>query len=199
MKSEVFKLSKDMDSLQALLTETKSAAERGKLDKKESVRLSLLAEELVGMLPELLGFSDGNFWIESEGKKFAIHVSLCPNEFLTAEKRKKLISVSSDKKNSAAVGVMAKIKLAAQFMLLDYQQGRMRIPAIYDEVLKNDEDNLSAVWALSDYQEKAKKLKGECWDELEKSIISNIADNVLVNLQGDKVEIIVEKDFGQVC
>ncbi len=197
MKSEVFKLSKDIGSLTALLTETKDAAERANLDKKETTRLSLLAEELVGMLPELLGFSDGFFWIESEGKKFELHVSLCPNEFLNAEKRKKLISVSSDGKNSAAVGVMAKIKLAAQFMLADYQQGRMKIPAIYDEVLKDDKDTSSVVWSLNDYQDKARKEKGEQWDELEKSIVSNIADNVLVNLQGDKVEIIVKKDFKQ--
>ena len=76
-------------------------------------------------------------------------------------------------------------------------QGRMKIPAIYDEVLKDDKDTSSVVWSLNDYQDKARKEKGEQWDELEKSIISNIADNVLVNLQGDKVEIVVKKDFKQ--
>ena len=195
MKSDVLILSKDTASLEALLSETKNAATHANLNKKEALRLSLLAEELVGMLPELLGFSDGIFWIENEGKKFELHVSLCPNEFLTAEKRKKLISVSSDGKNEAAVGIMAKIKLAAQFMLVDYQQGRMRIPNIYGDVLKDGKDTASVVWSLNDYQEKARKEKGECWDELEKSIISNIADNTLVSLQNNKVDIVVKKEF----
>ena len=83
MKSDVLKLSNDIASLKALLAETKNAATRANLNKKESLRLSLLAEELVGMLPELLGFTDGSFWIENEDKKFELHVSLCPNEFLT--------------------------------------------------------------------------------------------------------------------
>ena len=195
MKSQVLNLSEDTESLKALLTETKRAAESANLDKKEATRLSLLAEELVGMLPELLGFTDGQFWIENEEKNFELHVSLCPNEFLTAEKRKKLISVSSDGKNSAVVGIMAKIKLAVQFMLVDYQQGRMRIPAIYDEVLKDDKEASSVVWSLNDYREKADKIKGEIWDELEKSIVSNIADNILVSLDGNKVEIVVKKKF----
>ncbi len=195
MKSDILKLTKDDASFAALQEETKKAAARANLDKKEALRLSLLAEELIGMLPELLGFSDGSFWIENEGKKFNIHVSLCPNELLTAEKRKRLISVSSDRENSAAVGIMAKIKLAAQFMLADYQQGRARIPAIYADVLKDADDGSSVVWSLNDYQEKARKVKGEIWDELEKSIISNLADNVIVNMQSDKVDIIVEKAF----
>ena len=195
MKSDVLKITKDEASLSALIAETKKAAEYANLGAKEALRLSLLAEELIGMLPELLGYSDGSFWIESEGKKFDLHVSLCPNEFLTADKRKKLISVSSDGKNSAAVGIMAKIKLAAQFMLVDYQLGRARIPPIYADVFKEGDGDSSVVWSLNDYQEKARKKKGEIWDELEKSIISNLADNVLVNLQGDKVEIIVKKEF----
>lgn len=195
MKSDVLKITKDEASLAALLTETKKAAEYAKLGAKETLRLSLLAEELIGMLPELLGYSDGSFWIENTSKKFDLHVSLCPNEFLTAEKRKKLISVSSDGENSAAVGIMAKIKLAAQFMLADYQRGRARIPAIYADVLKEGDSDSSVVWSLNDYQEKARKKKGEIWDELEKSIISNLADNVLVNLECDKVEIIVKKEF----
>ena len=70
MKSDVLKITKDEASLSALIAETKKAAEYANLGAKEALRLSLLAEELIGMLPELLGYSDGSFWIESEGKKF---------------------------------------------------------------------------------------------------------------------------------
>ena len=55
MKSDVLKITKDEASLSALIAETKKAAEYANLGAKEALRLSLLAEELIGMLPELLG------------------------------------------------------------------------------------------------------------------------------------------------
>ena len=66
MKSDICKISHNKDSLMVLLNETEKAASYSNLDKKQSGRLRLLAEELVGMLPELLEFSDGEFWVESE-------------------------------------------------------------------------------------------------------------------------------------
>ena len=35
----------------------------------------------------------------------------------------------------------------------------------------------------------------EAWDELEKSVIAKIADDVIVGLKGKRVDIIVKKSF----
>ena len=195
MKSDICKLSNDTASLEALLLETEKAASYSNLDKKQSMRLRLLAEELVGMLPFLLDFSDGEFWVENEGKNFSLHVSLKPNESLTMEKREKLLEVSTDGKNSATVGIMAKIRIAAQFMLIDYEKNSAEMPAFYSYGTAEGMTVQSSVWSLSTYRQKVGQEKDEKWDELEKSIVSNIADDVLVGLDGKKVDIIVKKTF----
>ena len=187
MKSDVCLLSTDKNSLQALLNETEKAASYS--------NLRLLAEELVSMLPELLDYSNGSFWIESEEKKFELHVSLSPNESLTAEKREKLLKVSTSGKNSAATGIMSKIKIAAQFMLIDYEENAVLNPSFYDYGLHDNTAFSSIAWSLNVYREKIDQEKKEDWDELEKSIVANIADDVCVGLQGKKVDIIVKKSF----
>ena len=102
MKSDVCKLTQDVESLKVVLTETEKASIYAGLDKKQTSRMRLLAEELVGMLPELLLFSKGDFWVETNGKTFELHASLIPEEPLTAYKRDQLLEVSTTGQNEAA-------------------------------------------------------------------------------------------------
>lgn len=193
MKSDVIKLSggpKDVAALNAVLSETERAAKYSELEKKQTARLRLLAEEMVCMLPELLEFSSGEFWIDSNGKYFEMHTALAPNEALTVEKRDELLKVSKSGKNAAATGIMSKIRLAVTFMMLD--------PKVYHNAfmyLGADPTGESLVWTLDAFRKEAEKNKGDSWDELEKSIIGNIADDVLVGVEGKRVEIIVKKTF----
>ena len=201
MKSDIINLSgitKNFDSLNRVLSETEKAAGYAKLEKKQSGRLRLLAEELVGMLPELLDFSTGTFWIECEGKNIELHTSLSPDETVTSKKRDELLKVSTSGKNAAVTGIMSKIKLAATFMLLDYNDVSKYAPQIYNDAylylgMTKNTELLS--WSLANYRSNAEEEKGEPWDELEKSIIANIADDVLVSVDGKSVEIIVKKTF----
>lgn len=201
MKSDICKLpcgEKDTDFLKNILYQTQKTGLFASLDKKENGRLRLLAEELVGMLPELLEFSDGEFWIDCNGKSFELHTVLNPNVSLTDEIREKLLQVSSSGKNAAAVGIMAKIKLAVEFMLIDYEKNINQLPLDYEfyhDGMGTVPYFSSASWSLGAYRAKTSGEKGEKWDELEKSIIANIADDVLVGIQGKKVEIIVKKAF----
>ena len=196
MKSNICTLEEGNTSLSLLLDETEKAAAYSNLDKKQTGRLRLLAEELVEMLPELLSFSKGKFWIESEEKVFSLHTVLTPNESMTAERREKLLAVSSTGKNSAAIGIMSKIKLAAEFMLIDYEENATYSTPFYENGMINPVSiGMDLAWSLNSYKQKANTQKDERWDELEKSIIANIADDVLVGVQGKKVEIIVKKSF----
>ena len=195
MKSDVCKLTNNAASLEAILKESEKAAAYVNLDKKEAMKLRLMAEELIGMLPELLSFSDGEFWIISDGKKFELHVALLANEALTYEKREKLLAVSSDGKNAAAVGLMSKILITAEFMLIDYEKSLQTSSSFYTYGIGGEFEGLSPLWTLTNYREKVSQEKGEKWDELEKSIIGNIADDILVGMDGTKVEITVKKAF----
>ena len=61
MKSDVCKLLTKATDLKSVLKETVKSAVYRDLDRKETSRLRLLAEELIEMLPELLQFSEGEF------------------------------------------------------------------------------------------------------------------------------------------
>ncbi len=194
----VWKISKDDLSLQRILESAEEIAEKTKLNSKQSMHLRLLAEELVEMLPSLLTFSSGEFWIEQNGKSFELHTVLTPNEAITTEQRDELLSVSSSGKNAAASGIMSKIRLAATFMIIDYERNSADFPVINDFYLDGMGTNpnfMVPAWSLENYRIKAKSEKNEKWDELEKSIIANIADDVVVGVEGRKVEIIVKKSF----
>ena len=201
MKSDIINLSgtsKNTDSLSTVLSETEKAASYANLDKKEGGRLRLLAEELIGMLPELLDFSKGTFWLDCNGKNIELHTVLSPEESMTSKKRDELLKVSKSGKNAAAKGIMSKIKLAATFMLLDYDDVMKYAPQIYNDAyiyLGTTKNTELVSWSLANYRHNAEEKKGEPWDELEKSIIANIADDVLVSVDGKKVEIIVKKAF----
>ena len=198
MKSDVCTLSHDSADLYRILDEVEKTAQYNRLDKKETGRLRLLAEELIGMIPELLEFGSGTFWTESDGKTYELHVSLTPAETMNSERREKLLAVSSSGKNAAAVGIMNKIRIAAELMMLDYAEVSAEIPLaceFYNMGMTTMPMSLENSWSLNAYRVQAKKEKTEAWDELEKSIIATIADDVLVGIQGKRVDIIVKKTF----
>ena len=199
MKSDVCAITRDESSIASILNEAEKAASYSKLDKKQTMRLRLLAEELVGMLPELLTFSSGEFWIESDNSTFELHTLLNPDEAMNSANREKILSVSKSGKNLAASGIMNKIKLAAQFMMIDYNDAVSTTGMEYEFFSMGMEDpqimKSAYAWSLQKYRVKSEEKKDEAWDELEKSIIANIADDVLVSLNGKSVEIIVKKTF----
>lgn len=202
MKSDICTLpegTKDLDSLSAILSEVEKTAEYVELDKKQAARLRLLAEELVEMLPSVLSYASGKFWVESQGKSFELHTSLMPNELMTSERREQLLSLSTSGENAAVKGIMSKIFLAVELMAVNYEAVANMTPAstyeFYHAGITTIQPFVDNAWSLETYRRQAEKQQGEAWDELEKSIVANIADDVVVGVTGRSVEIVVKKSF----
>lgn len=197
MKSDICKLAGQEGQMEAIFRETEKCAVYKELDALSTLRLRLLAEELVEMLPALLQHAEGTFWIESEQKKFELHVSVQAYQ-VDLELRDKLISVSKSGKNAAAVGIMGKIRAAAETMLLAADES-----AEIMDFCNYGLDSMSAyrrAWSMQNYVRSIKaQSKGAeteaAWDELEKSIIANLADDVIVGVKGNQVDVIVRKEF----
>ena len=202
MKTDIYKFEKDTASFDSISNIVAKIAVFNSLDKKQELKLTLLCEELVEMLPKLLTYGKGEFWIENEGKEYKIHALVETNTLLSTPEMDDVLSVSKSGKNAAATGIMNKIRIAAEIMLANYSQSAVQTNTVYADTYY-DYYNMGHIiqpvdytnqWSLSQYKENAKEDK-EAWDELEKSIIANIADDVTVGIIGGKVEIIAVKSL----
>ena len=119
MKTDVCTISSDKETFGAIFTEVEKSAAYNCLTKKQTLQLRLLAEELVGMLPELLEVGSGKFWIENEGSDFTLHASI-KAERLSMFDKEDILSLSKSGKNAASKGIINKIRLIAEGMLDGY-------------------------------------------------------------------------------
>ena len=136
------------------------------------------------------------FWLENDGNKYELHVELSVDS-LSKEEKKSLIAVSSNNKNAAAVGFMGKIREIAENMLLFSEDPDRLLMSFQYLGEYNMNDYYSYSWTLDQYivQNENSPKKGEEWDELEKSIVAKLADDVIVGVRGKKVDIIIKKEF----
>ena len=169
------------------------------IDKKAALRLRLMAEEMMILMRTITGEVEAKFWIENEGNKYALHIST--NTIMYADKRKELMEVSSKKENAASRGVLGKIREVFELALLPKDErtaresrvGMMGItdPSAYMTSASETwsmKNYVSSVNSMSDDSEFAQEAK----NELERSIIANIAKEVLIAIKGDDVEMTVE-------
>ena len=176
---------------------TERIAETMGLKQKEGLRLRLLAEEMLGMVQAIAGDFSAEFWIDHEGKDCTLHLKA--NSELDYEKRQELLSVSSTGKNTANVGIMEKIRGLFEAGLHGMSEG-FAMQAEYGMVAPGIgvyPDELTGafyVWSMQKYKEDVHE-DADAWDELEKSIIANIADEVSVGVRRDGVELVVHKIF----
>ena len=198
MKSNVCKIEKGTRDLEAILKESERVAEYNGLTHKQSLQLRLLCEEIDGMLPYIIDNFEGELVIDYEGGVCKINVSIEIPEFNTS-KKEELIGIARNKKNAAAVGIVGKIRNAIENFFLDEEVSRIFDTAsetFYMSTGYNGGDDYSYLWTLDQYKTAVKKeTKTEEWDELEKSVIASVADDVIVGVKGKRAEITVIKKF----
>lgn len=91
------------------------------LEKKQILRLRLLAEELIGMLRGIAGDVEADYWLERNGRAYALH--LRSDVTMTREMHEQLIAVSTSGENAAAKGFMGKIREMIAVALLPRESG----------------------------------------------------------------------------
>ncbi len=183
------------------LTLTENIGAESGLDKKSVLHLRLLSEELFGMLRGIAGDVEAEYWLETEDRKFELHLKSAVK--MTDEVREQFLSASSDGKNYAAKGFMGKLRVIFADMIY-YTKEALPYAMMNSAVaypMGGASVESSTVWSMRLYKEELQREKGEKedvaekWDELEKSIVANIADDVKVKLVGSSAEIIIFKAF----
>ena len=194
MISNVCKIEKGTRDLDAILRECQKVAAYNDLSHKQGLQLRLLCEEIDGMLPNLIDEFDGDLWIEFTGDVCKVKLSITFEEF-TKEKKENLIGIAKNKKNALAVGIVGKIRSTLEncFLDADVQQAYAMstgTPGYIDGV------DYSYYWSLKQYKNSVcKDGQSEAWDELEKSVLAAVADDVIVGVKGTRADITVIKKF----
>ena len=198
MKSNVCKIENGTQDLDAILRESEKVAVYNELDHKQTLQLRLLCEEMDGMLPKLINGFDGDFWIEFEDGVCKVNASI-ELETFTADKKKDLIAIAKNKKNATVVGIGGKIRSILEDIFLDENVARgfdMSQNALHYANTYAVGTNYSYLWSLDQYRNAAStEEKAEDWDELEKSVIAAVADDVIVGVKGKRADIIIVKNF----
>ena len=198
MKSNVCKIEQGTKDLAAILKESERVAEYNGLTHKQALKLRLLCEEIDGMLPNMIDNFEGNLWIDFEDGVCKVNVSIKIPEFNTA-KKEELISIAKNKTNAAAVGIVGKIRNAIEnfllseeaAMALDASGASFHLATGYSEGV-----DYSYLWTLEQYRSTVKKdAQSEDWDELEKSVIASVADDVIIGVKGKQADIVIMKKF----
>ena len=192
MKTDVIAVSSRGSRMEsALLQADKVAAYKG-LSPRGALHLRLLTEEAMGLMRSITGETEGKFWIEDDDGVYQLH--LLVETRLDYKRRERLIAASSGGVNEAARGIMGKIRT-----FFDASDDAAAYPGFFPSGSPEMVHD-SVGWSLLEYREalegyRAKNEKGaeEAWDELEKSVVSHVADDIKVSVHGRQAELTIIK------
>ena len=197
MISNICKIEPGTRDLDAILKESERVAEYNGLTEKQALQLRLICEEMDGMIPNIIDDFKGSFWIEFDNGVCRARASIKIPE-LDASSKKRLIEVSSNKKNASAVGIVGKIRCAIEDFLLNEEAYVSSTSAELCQPSAGYGEGVdySYMWSLDRYRSSAdKEAEPIVWDELERSVIASVADDVIVGVKGNLADIIVVKKF----
>ena len=200
MRSEIIKTASRGTGISEALAMTEKLASESGLEKKPVLHMRLLAEELFGMLRSIAGDAEADYWIETEGKSFELHLK--SGVEMTREMRQQLLSASTRGENAAARGFMGKIRDLITAALLPrengpsgFSVGLMGLGSPGGYRAGSYEWNMKTYKSAVADRTATDGVAAEAWDELEKSIVARIADDVKIGIDGDDVELTVYKTF----
>ena len=181
------------DGLVQALEATEQFAANSMLSKKDRLHLRLLAEELLGLIRSMIDDLEADYWLEQAEGKVRLHLTM--DAELSREDREALIALSTSKENEAAKGIMGRIKDMITTVIAPSEEGpSLASLGVMSLGSPNGYRAGSYDWSLQKYRDGVADDE-EAMDELEKSIIASIADEVRVNIEGTHVEITVDKAF----
>lgn len=197
MISDIIEITSGGENIGAALDLPRKVAAYSDLSPKGALQLRLLTEEMMGMMRSIMGEVSARFWIEEENDVYQLRLSV--DSALNKEKREQLLAVSSTGKNEATRSFMGRLR---EFFFRDVDD---QIAAYNNPLLAagNNPDVARPVtdweWQMTRYQEILSSMReekpeaAEAWDELEKSVVSHVADDVKISIKGFQTDMTIIK------
>ncbi len=177
----------------------KDFAQKNGITGKEYYHLGLLTEETLSMANQILHVYDGELWIEGSADGYEIILEAAVHE----NDGGKAVPAASPE------GFMAKI---AEMMNCSYMfENIAEMPENLADMLPDymsygiQEEKEAHAWAgrwsLSAYRNRLRNRQGEnpkaepALNELEKSIVAHLADDVTIGIHGHRIRLVISKAF----
>ena len=175
MQSERIKLDDFQDSFEIVKQVAEQYEEKAKINGKDALRFSLLAEESIRLVSSIMTEKDPiEIWFE--GNRRISHICIKTETDIDENKREEFLSISSAGKNSA---------------------DRTFIDDFREFIIRPKKPR----WSLAEYEAEMMRKRAEdkyseeAWGNLERSVLANLADDIAVGVKNDNLLIIVTKDF----
>lgn len=172
MKSDVFRIDGSEQSIEAAQHQAELTAQYRGLNEKNTLQLRIMTEEIMGLARSITGEKEASFWLESEGKRFSLHLQTKTE--MDASKRYQLMYTSTTHKNEAAKGFIGFLR---------------------DKIENALQQESDGVYYDSNNQALNEAPEGEEWDRYERSILRRLADEIKIGVKGGLVTIEVVKTF----
>ena len=207
MQTDKIQIFSNGEGIEAALAESEKFAAYMGIEGKPALHLRLLTEELLGMVRAITGDFKAYFWIENqEGGGYRIHLDA--ETPMNLDKKTELISLSSKGVNNVLGGFMGKIRDMVENGLYYYNKvDQLQLKnGIYTPVgvtagITPESTGVDGfVWTMDEYRDRMNSARGsdpdasKAWDELERSIVASIADDVVVSVRKNMVKITISKN-----
>lgn len=159
------------------------------LDAKQKNCLRLLTEEMFSMMSSVLSNKEATFSIAKEDREWTLTLTI--NTFVSPLAKQEYLSAATDGKNLAHKGLKGMFTAFLEFI-----SGGDAAGAVAPNAIVGDTADYVQMWQMSQYLEQLSEAeKKNAWDGMEKSIIANFADDVLVGVTDNKAKMVVKKAF----
>ena len=186
--------------MEEALKQVEKVAAYKELEPRGAMQLRLLAEEMLGMMRAITGETEGEFWIEDQDNLYQLHLRVKTR--MNSAKRDQLLAASSSGKNESARGLMGRL-LDFFDREMDEDIAAISSPLVLPEMYEHSATSLDWEWSMTAYQNELSNLVKQkdqsaldMWDELEKSVVTHVADDVRVSIRGQQAEMTILKRIG---
>ncbi len=193
IKSRELSFTTVANDMTEILKEAESFVTRLGLSEKEERRFRLLVEETTEMLRTITGDHVIQVAFIEDNDSLTIHLET--DTLMNLEMHEELLSISKSGKNESAKGIIGKIREAFELAAMMPNANTTESWALYGSPamimgVPADSSSIGTMetmfWSLSSYRDNLETdstgYKEKAWDELEKSIVANLAEDVRIGI-----------------
>ena len=207
MKTDVISIDDELHGQSSAMQEAEHFTEYFYLTGRNAMHIRLLTEEAISLVHGIIPNFNGRFWLESEQTEDGILCRICVTADVDVSdgQEKKLLAVSTSGKNEDAKGIMGKIRQILRWSIQHTDDEQIVKQSWYERGCNRADSSSSTsvdyYWSLANYRDQVKEQLDSDADELEeleKSIIAKLSDEVKVGIRSNVAEVIIEKRFPNV-